>query len=147
MKKSMKKRRVLLRKMRPCILKGGDLGMPIQKASCSYIYGVIHFGGVLVFFKAVPAYSYPSESFGVAFHLSLGSWKQAAVSLASKNHGKVQIQLGKNPGRSCSFSGLAAYLWGWIYRGRQKGAPIKSSWQKKKKSLKFIFFLIESFWT
>lgn len=83
----------------------------------SYIYVMMHFRGVTVFsvLRGCPTYSYPSELFGVAFHLSLRSWKQAAVSLANKNHGKVQIKLGKNPGRSCSFSGLAAYLWDWIY--------------------------------
>lgn len=53
---------------------------------------------------------HPSESFGIALHLSLGSCKQAAVSLARKKHGKVQIKLGKNPGRSYSSSGLAAHL-------------------------------------
>lgn len=82
--------------------------MPIQNAS--YIYGII-FYHIPTFFKTVPTYSSPSELFGVAFHLSLGSWKQAAVSLETKNHGKIQIKVGKNSGRFCSFSGLAAYLW------------------------------------
>lgn len=96
----------------------------------SYVYGMIHFRGDTTFScssRLFQTYSYPSESFGVAFHLSLGSWKQVTVSLASKICGKVQVKHGKKSTEILQLPWASHLPLRLIYRRKQKGALIRNS--------------------